>query len=119
VGPQANFIDHHRRHRDRIPARPRPVLDDEPEVSPPPTGEVVEIHSDELDRAPDVVPGGAVTLDSGEPLACAFHLDCLMEQVEAASGRPPPVAASPEPVMPPDTVPTKLPPAAWPAASST
>jgi hypothetical protein len=90
-----------------------PALDDdEPVGVPPPTGEVVEIHHDELDPAPDVAldPGRTVTLGSGQPLACMFQVDCLMEQVEtASSSRPPEVAP---PVMPPDTGPIQLPPAA-------
>jgi hypothetical protein len=85
--------------------------DDKPEVSPPPTGEVVEIHPDELDPAPEVAqdPGeAAVTLGSGQRLACMFQLDCLMEQVEDATGSAPPALAVP-PIAPPDTVPTELP----------
>jgi hypothetical protein len=41
------------------------------------SGEVVEIHSAELDR------DSVVALDSGEPLACMFELECLMRWVES------------------------------------
>jgi hypothetical protein len=47
-------------------------------------------------------------LGPGEPLACMFRLDCLIKQVETASNAPSGVASR---VMPPDTVPTELPPA--------
>lgn len=58
-----------------------PTLDDDRPVEVPAlSGEVVEIHPDELDR------GSVVALDSGEPLACMFELDCLMQQVEGATG---------------------------------
>jgi hypothetical protein len=44
-----------------------PNLDDDtPEVLPPPTGEVVEIHADELDPAPaECDPGFGVVLNTG------------------------------------------------------
>jgi hypothetical protein len=60
--------------------------DDKPEVLPP-AGEVVEIHADELDPAPaERDPGNGVVLNTGQPLACMFRVDCLMEQVEEAAG---------------------------------
>jgi hypothetical protein len=87
--------------------------DDKPEALPPPTGEVVEIHPDGLDPAPNVAqdPGEPVMLRPGQPLACMFRLDCLMEQVEDATGSTAPEVALP-PVAPPDTVPANLPAAA-------
>jgi hypothetical protein len=87
--------------------------DDKPDVSPPPTGEVVEIHPDELDPAPDVAQdsGQPVTLRPGEPLACMFQVDCLMHQVEDATAGNPPRAAAPA-LAPTDTVPDELPPSA-------
>lgn len=33
-------------------------------------------------------PSEVITLESGQPLACMFQLDCLMEQVEEATGVP-------------------------------
>jgi hypothetical protein len=53
-------------------------------------------------------PGEPMMLGPGEPLACMFRLDCLIKQVETASNAPSGVASR---VMPPDTVPTELPPA--------
>jgi hypothetical protein len=85
--------------------------DDKPEAFPPPTGEVVEIHPDELEPAPDVArdPGEPAVLGSGEPLACMLQVDCLMDQVENVANAPSAVVA---PVLPPDMVPGELPPAA-------
>jgi hypothetical protein len=86
--------------------------DDKPVVAPPPTGEVVEIHPEELDPAPNVTPdpGQPVRLQSGQRLACLFRLNCVMHRVEDVAGTVP-EAGAPAPV-PTDTVPGELPPAA-------
>ena len=85
-----------------------PTLDDDRPVQVPAlSGEVVEIHPDELDR------GSVGALDSGQLLACMFELDCPMRQVEGATGVASTAPPDTVPSVPTDTVPTEpLPPAA-------
>jgi hypothetical protein len=62
-----------------------PALDDdEPEVLPAPSGEVVEIHPDGLDHDP-----GKPVMDPGQPLVCLVDLDCLLQEVEEAAAAAP------------------------------
>jgi hypothetical protein len=65
-----------------------PALDDdEPEVLQAPSGEVVEIHPDGLDRAPGE-RDWPVTMDLEEPLECMVDLDCLLQEMEDAAVAP-------------------------------
>ncbi|HET6752565.1 MAG TPA: hypothetical protein VFH23_01280 [Jiangellaceae bacterium] len=77
-----------------------PALDDDkPEVLQAPSGEVVEIHPDGLDRGP-VERRGPVTMDPEEPLVCIVDIDCLLHEVEGAAARPLPVHTETAPPLP-------------------
>lgn len=67
--------------------------DDKPDVLEAPTDEVVESHPNGLERGPGERDG--VSMNPDEPFVCMLDLDCLLHEVEVATGIVPASAPAP------------------------